>query len=397
LVYADVPVTREREPNDTAKTAQEITLPTVVCGRFDKPGDADWYVFTAKAGEAVAVDLLCERMGMPGDPFVIIFGPEPPRKAAGAGARVEGNELTNFDDHGINFDALAQYNRDPLGTFTAPATGRYRMLVQERYGKGGARYLYAVRVGKPEPDFYPVVFHETPVDPSCPVVRQGGSAFYELCLNRRDYGGPVTVEAEGLPPGVSCPPVHVSPQSFSANVVFTAAPDAPEWAGAIRLKSWAMIDGKRVERPVRCAQRRWPIANLNASRVCREVCLAVRSTAPYGLKTAGKATVAAGGELTSRITVKRYWPDFKGKVQVSGLNLPPGFEVATTDIPADREEATVKFKVAGNVPPGTYSVVLRGDATVPFSPDRKATAKPNVRVADPSSPLTVTVTAPAKK
>jgi hypothetical protein len=324
-------------------------------------------------------------MGMPGDPFVIVTD-------------AKGNELATFDDHGINFNSLAQFNRDPLGTFNVPANGTYRLLVQDRYRKGGPRFLYALRVGPPEVDFYPVVFHETPVNPSCPVIGQGGSGFYELCLNRRNFNGPVTIEAEGLPPGVTCPPVHVSPQTQVANVVFTAAANAPEWAGAIRLKAKAKIGDRRVEREVRCSQRRWPIDNINTSRVCREVCLAVRAKAPYGLKLPDAAvTVMAGGSFETRVTAERRWPDFKGKIQLTGLNLPPGFAVASTALPADMKEVTVKVTVAGNVPPGTYTLVLRGDAQVPFNRDPAAANKSNVRVADPSTPLTVVVTAPVKK
>jgi hypothetical protein len=385
LAWADHAVTPEREPNDSADTAQPLVLPAVVCGRFDRPGDADWYRFAARAGEAITIDLLCERLDFPGDPFVLVFD-------------AKGNELASFDDHGINFNALAQANRDPLGTFRVPADGTYRLLVQERYRRGGARYQYVLRLAKGEQDFYPVIVHETPSDPSCPVVRQGGSAFYELCLNRRDYSGPVTVEAGTLPPGVTCPPIHIGPRSQFANVVFTAAADAPEWAGAVSLKAWAMVGGKRVERPVRCAQRRWPIANNNASLEVREICLAVRPAAPYGIRLPLETlTVPAGGALDVKAKVARNWDDFKGKVQLAGLNLPPGFAVAATDVPADRGEAMVKLSVAADVPPGEYCIVLRGDAQVPFAPDPKATPRPLVRVADPSTPLTVTVTAARKK
>jgi hypothetical protein len=65
-------------------------------------------------------------------------------------------------------------------------------------------------------------------------------------------------------------------------------------------------------------------------------------------------------------------------------------------LPAGKTEAVVKLTVAGNVPPGTYSVVVRGDAQVLFSRDPKGD-KRNVRVADPSTPLTVVVTPPKKK
>jgi hypothetical protein len=197
---------------------------------------------------------------------------------------------------------------------------------------------------------------------------------------------------------VICPAVHVSPQGQFANIVFTAAADAPDWAGAIRLKAWATIDGKRVERPVRCAQRRWPIANINTSLEVREICLAVRSTAPYGIRLPEeKLSVSAGGAVEAKARVTRHWPDFKGKVQLIGLNLPPGFAFDTTDIAADKDEATIKFKVAANVPPGDYSVVVRGDAQVPFAADPKATTRPLVRVADPSTAMVVTVTAAVKK
>ena len=97
------------------------------------------------------------------------------------------------------------------------------------------------------------------------------------------------------------------------------------------------------------------------------------------------------------VAVERHWPDFKGKLQLNGLNLPPGFGFATTELPAGKKEVRVKLTVAANVPPGRYSVVLRGDAQVPFSKDPAAAARPNVRVADPSTPLTVNVTAPPKK
>jgi hypothetical protein len=384
LTYAPYPVTREQEPNDSADHAQRLTLPTVVCGRFDRPGDADWYAVHLKAGESIAVDLWCERLGLPGDPFVIVTDSK-------------GRELAAFDDHGINFNALAQYNRDPVGAFTAPAEGDYRLLVQERYNHGGPRFQYVLAVGKPQPDLYPVVFHETNPDPSCPVVRQGGSAFYELCLNRRHFGGPVTIEANGLPPGVTCPPVHVSPQTQFAAVVFTAAPDAPEWSGVVRLRATAQFDGQRVARPVRCAERRWALGNINTCRECRDICLAVRSQAPYGVKpAAGTLTVPAGASVEAKMTVARYWPEFQGKVQLTGLNPPPGFNVPTIDVPPGQTTATVELTVAGTVPPGTYSVVLRGDAQVPFSRDGKGN-KTNVRVADPAVPLTVTVLPPAKK
>jgi hypothetical protein len=384
FLLADAPLALDREPNDRAEAAQTVALPAVICGRFDKPGDADWYVFSAKKGDKVSVDLSCERLGFPGDPFVVLFDSK-------------GTELASFDDHGINQRALAQFNRDPLGTFNVPTDGEYRIFVQERYRQGGPRYQYVLRLAKAAPDFFPVAFSETPADPSCPVVRQGGSAFYEVCLNRRDFAGAVTIEAEGLPPGVSCPPVLVSPQAQFAVVVFTAALDAPEWVGDIRLKAWAMIDGQKVERDIRCAQRRYATPNINTSVAVRQICLAVRPIGPYGLALQqAPVTVAAGRSGEALVTVTRHWPDFKGKVQLSGLHLPPGFNMPIADLSADKSEVKITVSVAANVPPGAYSIAVRGDAQVPYNRDRAAANRPNVRVADPSTPLHVIVTTAVK-
>jgi hypothetical protein len=274
-----------------------------------------------------------------------------------------------------------------------PKDGEYRVFVQERYRNGGARYQYVLRLAKAVPDFFPVAVHETPNEPSCPLIWRGGSAHLDICLNRREGNFPVTVEAEGLPKGVVCPPVLVSPQTQNGTLVLSAAADAPEWAGAIKLTAWSVIDGKRVEREVRGCQRRWAIANISTSVALRQICVAVGGQAPYAIKLPSeKATTPAGGSFEAKATLTRLWPDFKGKVQLNGLNLPPGFNMAATDIAADKTEAAIKINVAANVPPGEYTLVLRGDAQVPYHRDPKMTNRPNVRVADPSTPLIVTVT-----
>lgn len=383
LALAAGPVVREQEPNDTRDKAQPLTLPAVVCGRLDRPGDADWYSFRAKAGETFRINLFCQRLGRPGDPFVIITNDK-------------GQEVGSLDDHGINTDGIGQFNRDPLGTFTAPAAGAYRLLVQDRYQNGGARFLYVLSMGKPEPDFAPLAFLVTNQDPTCPLVRQGGSSYCQVCLNRQNFGGPVVVEAKDLPAGVYCPPVHVSGRTEFAPLVFTAAADAPAWAGPVRLKAWALIDGKRVERDVAWGERR-SRENNSPSRLCRQLCLAVRPGAPYAIRLSGEpVSVKAGESLTLTAAVERLTADFKGKVQLNELLPPPGFALAATEAAEGKKTAEVKLTVARDVSPGTYTLVLRGDAQAPFRRDSRA-APMTLRVADPSTPLTVVVTPAAKK
>ena len=58
------------------------------------------------------------------------------------------------------------------------------------------------------------------------------------------------------------------------------------------------------------------------------------------------------------------------------MNLPPGFRVAATEVPTEKTETPIKLTVAANVPPGQYTMALRGDAQVPFARDAAATATP---------------------
>ena len=308
LLEMDDPITLEARAGRRRRRGQALTLPAAVCGRFDRPGDVDVYTFKGRAGEVVAVDLVCERMQRPGDPVVIV-------------SDGRGRELAVLDDQGSNRNALTQLNRDPAGVVTLPEEGAYRVTVLERFRKGGTRYSYVLRLGPPRPDFAPVICHENN-DPSCPLVRQGGSAFLEVTANRREgFEGQVTVEAHGLPRGVSCPPVAIGPRAEQAALVFTAAPDAPDWSGFITLTARAEIGGRRVEREVACVQRRWGESvngqpNLdNASRVCRQVGLAVRPRAPYGMSLTCRISRCQGG--------RRHDPDREG-IRPAPLARAPG-------------------------------------------------------------------------
>jgi hypothetical protein len=390
LMEVDGPVTLEREPDDSTAETQTLTPPATVCGRFDRPGDVDVYTFKGRAGEVVAVDLVCERMQRPGDPVVVV-------------SDARGRELAVLDDQGSNFNALTQMNRDPAGLVTLPEDGTYRITVIERFGKGGPRYAYVLRLGPPRPDFAPVLCHENN-DPSCPLVRQGGSAFFEVTVNRREgFDGPVTIEAHGLPRGVSCPPIVIGPRADQAALVFTAEPDAPEWSGMITVTASAVIDGRPVEREVACVQRRWGESvndrpNLdNVSRVCRRIGLAVRPRAPYGMsliRSTSNVQAAAGATLTAKVVVRRQWPELQGPIVLTGLLLPPGFELLAAEVPAKASEASVRVSIAEDVAAGRYTLTLRGEAMVPFSTDPAVpvSERPLVRAACPATPLIVDVT-----
>jgi hypothetical protein len=377
--FAQAPPVEEKEPNDGPDTAQELTVPCEVSGRLAARGDEDWFAVTLKAGQTLALEAYCERIGTRGDPVILV-------------QNAKGEDLTELDDSGPSYNQrFTAFNRDPQGRFTAPQDGRYFIMLSDRYQRGGPRFLYRLRVSPPQPDYRAVVVHNTENLPSALLARQGGSQYYHLVVLRQDgWDGEVSYSVEGLPPGVSCPPGALGPGVNLGPVVFTAAADAPIGEADLRVRTWATIDGKRVEREARSVVQ--TVANQQGSRLARNIALAVRPGAPYALTASpAQATALPGGTIELKVAVRRISPDFKGPIQLTGLDTPPPFGVPTVDVPAGQAEATVRVTVAPNARPGAYTLVIRGDAQVPYTKDPDGKDKKDVRVTDPSTPVQIVV------
>jgi hypothetical protein len=103
-----------------------------------------------------------------------------------------------------------------------------------------------------------------------------------------------------------------------------------------------------------------------------------------------------GEKGTIKLKLARLWPDFKSQltVQVIPPELPQGLIVNNNQpsaIAANKNDGTLAVNVNNNVPPGTYTIVLRTQTQIPYNRDPKAKQKPNTLVVLPSAPITLTV------
>ena len=79
--------------------------------------------------------------------------------------------------------------------------------------------------------------------PSGITLRRGDNFPVQVVVFRRDgFAGPITVSAEGLPPGVTCRDISIGVAPPNGILVFSSAEDAPAWAGTVRLVSKARVD-----------------------------------------------------------------------------------------------------------------------------------------------------------
>jgi hypothetical protein len=392
LTYARAPVVVEKEENQTAETAQEISLPCELAGRIEKRRDRDWYTFTAKKGETYNFELLSDRLGCQTDMYFVL------RKLDSK------QQLGEFDDNADTLSPFKFFTRtdDPATyRFTAPADGKYHLLVSSRDAdvRAGPRLLYRVRITPEQPDFRLVVIDADDQRPDACVVPQGGHQHLAVLIWRLDgWNGEVALTVEGLPPGVTCPPQVLAKGMKHTALVLSAAADAPPWAGEIRVKGTATVNGQTVVREARPASITWPIQQPNIqtiSRLDRSLVLAVRDKPPFSVATSvDKTAVTQGSKATATLKVARLWPDFKAALQVTAIDLPANLTFNNNQplqVAADKNEATGVFDVRPNVAPGTYNLVLRSSAQIAYNKDPMAKQKPNINVVYATTPVTLTV------
>src|SRR5262249_35017734 len=103
LLVVDTPVSLEQEPNDDPASPQQLTLPAVVCGRFDRGRDADWYEIEPDKDGPYSFDVYCERIAVQADPYLVVIDEKD-------------NRVAELDDFGIRMNAFDGHLRDPSGT-----------------------------------------------------------------------------------------------------------------------------------------------------------------------------------------------------------------------------------------------------------------------------------------
>lgn len=385
VLVTDSAVTLEAEPNDDPSKPQVLALPAIVSGRFDKERDADWYEIEATEDGSYAIDVYCERIGGRADPYVVVLDDKDGR-------------VVELDDFGARMNAFDGHLRDPSGAVNLTKNRKYRVLVQDRYRRGGARFQYVLTIRKAQPDFYAAAIHSQNPGPGGTTIRKGGAAYLDVIIhNKERFGGPLTITAENLPKGLHMQPTAINSDTRGV-VVLWADPDAPDFAGPIKLIASGKRGDTEIKREVRPYSRVWPEANVGSSRPTRELVVAIRETMPYAMKfSTDRIEVEAGKKVDLKLQVERLWPDFKGSINVIPLSFPGPIKMGAFTVAEGKTEGTATIEVQNGARPGEYTIAVTGQGQVPFNKDAKATTKPNTLVQQPSRPITIVVLPAMKK
>jgi hypothetical protein len=207
------PTAVEVEPNDR-QHPQPLELPVTVSGRIDPAGDVDVYHFQAKKGQKLFFQVEARRLGYPLDPVLRLTD-------------AAGQTLAQMDDPGSRRDRT----RDPEFAYTVPEDGPLRLEVRDLHGAGGFRYVYRLRAVVAEPDY------DLTLAADRFVLTPGKPLDIPVTVERRNgFDREIEIRVDGLPEGVTAPPVQSPPTGGGAkSVTLRLTANAGPFAGPIRV------------------------------------------------------------------------------------------------------------------------------------------------------------------
>jgi hypothetical protein len=226
-----LPEALEKEPNNELGSAQPVTLPVVVNGRIDRPGDWDLFRFEGQAGSEVVVEVEARRLNSPLDSVL--------KLTDGAGKQLAFND--DYEDKGSGLDT---HHADSWLHALLPADGTYLLRLGDAQHQGGPEYGYRLRLSAPRPDF------ALRVVPSSINARPGASVPITVYALRKDgFTNEIVLGLKDAPRGFSLSggrvPAHQDQVRLTLTVPTTPLPEPLD----LSLEGRALIQGRETSRP----------------------------------------------------------------------------------------------------------------------------------------------------
>ncbi|MDB5388861.1 MAG: hypothetical protein JWM11_4507, partial [Planctomycetaceae bacterium] len=428
IFFAAANVIREVEPNNLPAMAQPITVPCEFVGQFQARGDVDFVTFEAKANQVFWMEVFGERNGGTVDPFLTVDRVVIDDKKVETVTR-----MTALDESSVNLRPLVfdTISNDPAYRFQAPADGKYRVSIRDRYyeSRGDTSMIYRLAIRPERPDFRLAAVPIAPKpqdqltvgDPWELVLRKGDNVQVEVFSFRHDgFNGAIDVTAEGLPAGVTCKGSSIGPGQNATILVFSSTEAVAPWNGPVKIVGTAQITDpgapmgtppKAVMREARGGTVLWNrgAGIASVSRMTRNLVLAVNyELAPYQVVTDAPAKVEVNQSSQILIPTKLLRRNgFDDNVALTFLGQPANVQLENKPIAKGKDSELLRLFVQNNAPPGTYTVYLKGQATVPYrrnveaadaaQKEKEATDKLLVEITELNKKATEAKTAADKK
>jgi hypothetical protein len=225
-----LPETLEQEPNDTPASAQNVTLPIIINGRIDRPGDWDVFRFLGWSNDTLVAEVRARRLESPLDSVIKLTD--------------EAGRLLAFNDDCEDLGAgINTHQADSYFMVKLPADGAYFVSLGDTAQQGGPEYGYRLRLSAPQPDF------ELRAVPSSLALRSKSAAALTIYAMRKDgFDGPIKLGLKDPPPGFSAAPVTLSGTQTVARLALKTSLAATEEPVTLSVFGAARIEGREIVR-----------------------------------------------------------------------------------------------------------------------------------------------------
>ena len=389
---ATAQVIAEQSQNETPASAQKLQPPCEVSGQFFPADDRDWFTFEAKKGDVYWIEIFSQRLGIPSDPFVLIqrVTKNPKGEEQVADVKELYDSDPNFGGQDYKTSSL-----DPAWRMAVAETGTYRVEVRDLFNRSRSdpRLTYRLSIRKETPGFELVAIPTPNAPPKkdskdvslwAPVLRRGQTLPYRILIFRRDnYDGEITLSAEGLPSSITCVPTIVPGASNSAMLLFTAATNAQDWAGAIQIVGKGKAGFQEITSRAHGAGLVWNVGDNTIepmqARLTREIVLSVCATDPAPVTVlAGDGKwleSSANGKVKIPIKVARAG-DFTATLKLKPAGLAALDSVKELDIDNKTTSANLEIDLAKQkIAPGNYTFHLQSQVQGKYQSDADAAKK----------------------
>ena len=325
----------EQEPNNAPANAQPVTLPILINGRIDQPGDRDVFRFEGQAGEPIVAEVYARRLDSPLDSLLSLTD-------------TAGKQLAFNDDYEDKGSGLNTHHADSYLAVTLPATGAYFLQIGDTQHGGGGAYGYRLRISAPRPDF------ALRVTPSSLNVRGGASVPLTVHALRQDgFTGAITLSLKDAPKGFTLAGAQIPEQQDQARFTLNAPPSAREPFN-LHLEGRATVQGRELLRPAIPADDVMQSFSYRHLVTAQELKVAVigrfRAGDAAQILSATPVRISAGG--AARVRVRLPTGPLVSKVQFELSEPPDGIslkEASASELVFQADAAKAKPGLKGNL------------------------------------------------
>ncbi len=330
----------EQEPNDSQETAQPVTLPVIINGRIDHPGDRDVFRFEGRTGEPLVADVDARRLDSPLDSVIKLTD-------------AAGTQLVFNDDYEDKGSGLNTHHADSYFSTILPTNGTYYLWLGDAQHKGGPEYSYRLRLSPPQPDF------ALRVVPSSLNIRAGGSVPLTVYALRKDgFTNQITLALDGALAGFKLTGGSIPAGQNQVQVTLTAPPTELDEPVSLSLQGSAMIQGQMRMRkavPAEDMMQAFAYRHLVPAREL-EVAVLKRPNPRATMTILSGSPVRVPPGATARIEVGLPGPRIAERAQFELSNPPEGISIQSAapvgggvEIVLQTDAAKVKPGLKGNL------------------------------------------------